>query len=273
MPEPLVAMGADVVDELSAPSAQRTHEPRARHHYVAWAATVTIIAAVVVGLVFFRPFDRTTAAPIPLAETYVAVLPFDNLSDNPDYAYVTDGISADIQASLVRNRSPFRVADLSTGFRFRGTDKRPANVRSRISATHVFDGSVKRDGDQVRVVVQLIEIGQGRVVWAESFERSLDQVLDIQQSVVRWTAEVFQAGVPNMTATSPQPPMAVEHYLRAMQMLGQGIEDPRLAARAVSELEAAMQTAPDFPAARAALEQANRSRIPGAPAAPAGGTP
>jgi TolB-like protein/DNA-binding SARP family transcriptional activator len=247
-------------------------KPKTRRPYVAWAATATIFAAVLIGLFLVRNFDRSTAAPIPrLALPYLVVLPFDNLSDNPDLNYFTDGVSADIQASLARFISGIRLAELSTGFRFRGEGKKPANVKALINASHVVDGSVRRDGDNIRVVVQLIETGKGQVVWAEVYDQDIGRVLNVQGNVARRTAETFQVAAPKIPSANPLPPIAVEHYLRAMELFGQGLEDSSRAARAVGELEAATRAAPDFAAASAALELAHQARTQSdADRAPAG---
>ncbi|MBS0385738.1 MAG: adenylate/guanylate cyclase domain-containing protein, partial [Proteobacteria bacterium] len=105
-------------------------------------------AATLIALTLIAASVLTAPTEIP----FVAVLPFDNLSGDPNLGYFSDGVSAEIQATLAQYQEGLRVAGLATSFQFHGQQKDAAHVRQTMGASHVVDGSVRREGDQIRIV-------------------------------------------------------------------------------------------------------------------------
>jgi adenylate cyclase len=123
------------------------------------------------------------ALPLP-ARPSIAVLPFDNLSGDPDQQYFSDGITEDIITELSRFRALFVIARNSS-FQYRGTATDVKRVGRELGVQYVAEGSVRKFGDQVRVTAQLIDAASGNHLWAERFDRDLRDIFALQDEMVR----------------------------------------------------------------------------------------
>ena len=134
------------------------------------------------------PAPETPATP-PIAvqqsargKPCLAVLPFVNLSTDPDQDYFSDGITEDVITELSRNRSLLVVARNSTfAFRNRRVDVR--EIGRELGADYVVEGSVQRASSRVRVTVQLAETQGGRQIWAERYDRGLQDIFEVQDEI------------------------------------------------------------------------------------------
>ncbi len=111
------------------------------------------------------------ALPLPDRPS-IAVLPFDNMSSDPDQEYFADGIAEDLITALSRFHELFVIARNST-FVFKGRAVDLKEVGRRLGVQYVVEGSTRRTGDRVRVTAQLIEAATGRHLWAERYDREL----------------------------------------------------------------------------------------------------
>jgi adenylate cyclase len=127
--------------------------------------------------------SRDTSLPLP-DKPSVAVLPFDNLSGQPEETYFSDGITEDIITGLARFRSLFVIARNSS-FAFRGKATDLAEVGRKLGVSYLIEGSVRRAGDRVRITAQLIEAESGGHLWAERYDRRLDDVFAVQDEVAK----------------------------------------------------------------------------------------
>ncbi len=122
-------------------------------------------------------------APLTLPDKpSLAVLAFDNLSGDPEQAYFSDGIAEDIITELSKYRSLFVIARTSS-FEYKG---RAANVRTigrELGVQYIVDGSVRRAGKRVRVTAQLVEAETGNHVWADRYDRDLEDIFAVQDEV------------------------------------------------------------------------------------------
>ena len=137
----------------------------------------------------FRWGEATAAAvpatPLPLPEKpSIAVLPFDNLSGQPEETYFSDGITEDIITGLARFHSLFVIARNSS-FAFRGKPIDVAEIGRRLGVSYLLEGSVRRAGERVRISAQLVEAAGGAHVWAERYDRSLGDVFAVQDEVAQ----------------------------------------------------------------------------------------
>ena len=124
-------------------------------------------------------------APLPLPDRpSIAVLPFDNLSGQPEETYFSDGITEDIITGLARFRSLFVIARNSS-FAFRGKSIDLAEIGRRLGVSYLLEGSVRRAGARVRITAQLIEAATGAHLWAERYDRSLDDIFAVQDEVAQ----------------------------------------------------------------------------------------
>ncbi len=114
----------------------------------------------------------------------IAVLPFENLSGDPEQEYFSDGITEDIITALSRIRQFFVVARNST-FAYKGTSPDVRRVAKELGVRYVLEGSVRKAAGRVRISAQLIEGTTGNHVWAERYERGLEDVFAVQDEITQ----------------------------------------------------------------------------------------
>ncbi|MEE9479700.1 MAG: adenylate/guanylate cyclase domain-containing protein, partial [Kiloniellales bacterium] len=148
----------------------------------------------------------------------IAVLPFDNMSGDPDQAYFSDGMTEDIITELARFRSLFVIArNSSFAFRDRTTDV--AEIGRQLGVQYVVEGSVRKAGNRVRVTAQLIDAATANHIWAERYDRDLDDIFAVQDEVVRTVVATLagrleQAGRESAKQKPPSNLGAYDFFLR-----------------------------------------------------------
>ncbi|HXQ47456.1 MAG TPA: TIR domain-containing protein [Caulobacteraceae bacterium] len=131
-------------------------------------------------------------APLPLpSKPSIAVMPFANLSGDPEQNYFADGMVLEIAAALSRFRSIFVIAGGST-LPFKGRAVSPQDVGRQLGVRYVLEGSVRKAGARVRIGVQLMDANDGAQVWADRFEGALDDVFALQDAVAQSAAGVIE---------------------------------------------------------------------------------
>jgi TolB-like protein len=126
--------------------------------------------------------------PLPLPDKpSIAVLPLNNISGDPEQDYLSDGITEDIITELSRFRSLFVIAR-NTSFQYRGKNVDVKRVGRELGVQFVLEGSIRRIGNRVRVTTQLIDTLSGSHVWAERYDRDLQDILTLQDDAVRTVA-------------------------------------------------------------------------------------
>ena len=127
-------------------------------------------------------------APLPQARRAerpsIAVLPFDNMSSDPDQEFLADGIVEDVITELSRFRSLMVIARNST-FAYKGAAKDVRRIGEELGARYVVEGSVRRGGDRLRVTAQLIEAATGAHVWADRWDRTLNDLFELQDELTQ----------------------------------------------------------------------------------------
>jgi len=114
----------------------------------------------------------------------IAVLPFDNMGSGEEQQYFGDGISDDIITELSRFRQ-LRVLARNSSFQFRGPNVDVGRVSRELGIQYILEGSVRRLGNRIRITAQLIDASSGHHVWADRFDRPLEELFDVQDQVVR----------------------------------------------------------------------------------------
>jgi adenylate cyclase len=112
----------------------------------------------------------------------IAVLPFINISGDPDNEYFSDGLSEELLNQLVRLRS-LRVCSRTSSFALKGKNLDMRTVASRLGVQHVLEGSVRRVEDRVRITAQLISASDDRHLWSETYDRELKDIFAVQQEI------------------------------------------------------------------------------------------
>jgi adenylate cyclase len=177
------------------------------------------------------------------AEPTLVVLPFDNLSNDPELQFFSDGVSEEIIQALTRG-SKLRVIGRSSAFQFRGDRK--GDAAATLKATHVLDGSVRRSGTRMRVTAQLTGAESNTLLWTDRYERNVADAFELQDDIAaQVTAALKHALAPPTRAPSKVDPVAYDLYLRARAHMSIGhVADFR---RAEELLAQAASRAPDSP--------------------------
>jgi TolB-like protein len=154
----------------------------------------------------------------------IAVMPFANLSGDPDQEYFADGMVEEIITALSRIHWLFVIARNSS-FTYKGRAVDLKQVGRELGVRYVLEGSVRRGGDRVRITAQLIEAETGSHLWAERFDGSLGDVLDLQDQVAISVAGVIEpalraAEVRRAVERPRRDPTAYDLYLRALRAIG-----------------------------------------------------
>ena len=124
------------------------------------------------------------SAPVEPSRITICVLPFANMSGNPEQEYFSDGITEDIITELSRWRL-FAVRSRSASFQYRGVAVDMKQVGRELNVRFIVEGSVRRIGERIRINAQLIDSETGSHVWAEKFDRELGELFAVQDQVVQ----------------------------------------------------------------------------------------
>jgi TolB-like protein len=131
--------------------------------------------------------EAAPASP-PASRLSIVVLPFENLSNDPEQEYFADGITDDLTTDLSRISGSFVIAR-STAFTYKGKPIGVKQIGHELGVRYVLEGSVRRSGDQVRVNVQLIDAESGAHVWADRFETDRRNLVEAQREITGRLAE------------------------------------------------------------------------------------
>jgi adenylate cyclase len=160
-----------------------------------------------------------------LSKPSIAVLPFANMSGDPEQQYFADGITEDIITELSRFSSLFVIARNSS-FRYRNRSLDIKQVGRELGARYVVEGSVRRLGPRIRITAQLIDAITGRHLWAEHYDRKIDDLFEVQDEVVRAVVTTSEHRIADIEAEQGQrkPPhtwLAYDYFLQARHYLAQ----------------------------------------------------
>jgi TolB-like protein/Tfp pilus assembly protein PilF len=229
------------------------------HHTGRKLVALTIVLAVVAtGLLIFqfvRPGSTSPSAP-SISNKSIAVLPFENLSDDKGNAYFSDGITEEILNALAQIPN-LKVAARRSAFQFKGKDLDLRKIGQALGVAHILEGSLQKAGDQVRINVQLVDAQDGVQAWSEKFDRKLDNVFAVEDEIAKAIATKLRvqltggAGQP-LVGDSTNNPQAHELYLRGLTLLaarGPGLRE------AVDAFEEAVRLDPNYAQALGALAE------------------
>jgi adenylate cyclase len=153
----------------------------------------------------------------------IAVLPFADLGGDPDDEYLRDGLTEDVLTQLAK-ASGLHVISRTSIMQYKESPKGIRTIADELGATHVLEGSVRRTGDRLRITAQLIDARTDRHVWAESYDRTQSDILEIQSDIAQRIARALQVRLTpqerrRMDAVATTDPLAYDLYLRARQHL------------------------------------------------------
>jgi len=187
----------------------------------------------------------------------IAVLPFTNMSADPEQEFLSDGIAEDLITQLSRFRELF-VISRSSSFVFKGKAASIPEVAGKLGVQYVVEGSIRKVGDRVRVTAQLVDGRRDVHIWADRYDRELKGIFDLQDEVVRTIAATLvgrlgQATHERTKRQSAGDLRAYELYLRGLQHFFAWT--PRDNQQAKELFQAAIDIEPDYAAAHAGMSE------------------
>lgn len=207
------------------------------------------------------PAAPAVAAKAPSAADgpSIAVLPFDNMSSDPEQEYFSDGISEDVITDLSKV-SGLLVIARNSSFVYKGRAVGVKQVADELGVQHVLEGSVRKAGNRVRVNAQLIEAATGGHVWAERYDRSIDDIFAVQDELTReivgaLKVHLTQGDRDRLRARTTVDPEAYDLFLRARELVWLHTRVEGQTGQAL--LRQAIALAPEFGKAHAILSFAH----------------
>jgi len=270
-----VALGLAWAFELTPEGLKRTEDvdeaAAARHKKRAWIYVVIAGAIVSVGLFFLGRYSainttpRQSEAATGVQQKSIAVLPFENLSDDKQNTYFADGVQDQILTNLAK-ASDLRVISHTTVRQYKsGQPRNLREIGKQLGVSHILEGSVQRAGDRLRIAAQLIDARTDSQIWAETYDRTAADLFAIQSELAESIVAQLQAKLSaEQKAEIEQRPtqdlVAFELYLRAKQIVDSYLiaDDVRAALlSALESLDQAIKRDPDFVSAYCYIARAN----------------
>ncbi len=167
------------------------------------AGVVALIVIAAIGASYFRAGQKQAVIANAPAHLSIVVLPFANLSGDPAQDYFADGITENLTTDLSRIRGSFVIAR-ATAFTYKGKNVDAKSVGTELGVRYVLEGSVQRDGNRVRVNVQLIDAESGAHLWADRFEEDFADLFKLQDQVVARIANSLRVELVNAESHRPR---------------------------------------------------------------------
>ena len=143
---------------------------------------ITGISLLLVAIIFYGIFYFVLPQKTELPDKSIAVLPFENLSGDPGQEYFSDGIAEEILNALIQLED-LKVAGRTSSFQFKGKQADLLDIGNKLKVSNILEGSVRKQGNRVKITAQLISIKDGYHLWSEQYERTLNDVFAIQEEI------------------------------------------------------------------------------------------
>lgn len=236
--------------------------PAQRSRSRAWIYVVLIAGALSAGLFFLGRFTASTKQSV-LAEVpskSIAVLPFDNLSRDPDNAYFASGIQDEIITRLAKI-ADLKVISRTSTQQYQSKPGNLSEIAKQLGVANILEGSVQKAADQVRVNVQLIQVASDSHLWADTYDRKLVDIFAVESEMAKAIADALQAkltgGEQQALAAKPtNNSEAYDAYLRGLALEVRA-SSPADSEKVVGFYEQSVQLDPTFALAWARLSRAN----------------
>ncbi|MGD8773511.1 MAG: tetratricopeptide repeat protein [Gammaproteobacteria bacterium] len=180
----------------------------------------------------------------PAPDRSIAVLPFVNMSSDPEQEYFSDGLSEEL-LNLLAQVPDLTVASRTSAFSFKGKDVKIAQVAAELNVAHVLEGSVRKAGNQVRITAQLIDAERDVHLWSETWDRTLEDVFAIQDEIASSVVDELKVTLlgqaPEVATTDPE---AYNLFLQGRHLVRQGSRESML--RAIEVFEQALAIDPNY---------------------------
>ncbi|HKJ20837.1 MAG TPA: winged helix-turn-helix domain-containing protein [Woeseiaceae bacterium] len=220
--------------------------PQKRNHLL----LVVVAAAIVV--VLFATVFRDAWIKQSVDPKSIAVLPFDDLSESQDQRWFADGLAEEILNSLARTPD-LSVTGRTSSFAFRNSNEGIPSIAGALGVAHILEGSVRREGDQIRVTAQLIRARDGMHLWSENYDHPAANMIQVQESIAISIAVALQTAMDPealaaLVSSGTRSVPAFEAYLRGLAGYTSMLETGDVGAYmgAIDAFEQAVEIDPEF---------------------------
>ena len=228
----------------------------------AWIYVVVISALLSIGLFFLGRYtagNKTSAMPNDISNKSIAVLPFENLSRDPDNAFFATGIQDEILTRLAKIGA-LKVISRTSTQQYQSKPQALSEIAKQLGVANILEGSVQKAGEQVHINVQLIKAATDAHLWAESYNRELKNIFGVEAEVAGAIADALNAKLTGaeQQALARKPTnnsAAYDAYLRGVAQFWKATEDSQKAA--VRSFDQAVNLDPRFAEAWAALSRSH----------------
>ena len=230
----------------------------------AWIYIVIVGAFLSIGLFFLGRYTAGNAAPrhseaaTATPRKSIAVLPLLNESGDPGDEYFSDGLSEELIAALGQIKD-LKVIGRSSSFRFKDRKEDPKTIGEKLGVTTLLDGTVRKQGDRVRIVAELVNAADGIQLWTQTFDRQLKDIFTVQEEIARAVADSLKVtllGTDSRSAQASATDNAEAHnaYLQGhFYLVRRNAEDFR---KAIDYYDQAIQLDPNYALAHAERAEA-----------------
>jgi len=204
---------------------------------------------------------RRQTESVKVAAKSIAVMPFENLSEDKANAYFAEGIQEEILTRLVKI-ADLKVISRTSTQRYQSKPDNLSEIGKQLGVANILEGSVQKVADQVRVNVQLVNAQTDSHLWAETYDRKLTDIFGVESEIAKGIAESLQAKLTGreeeaLAVNPTNNPEAYDAYLRGLAFEARGIYSIDTLRKAISFYERAVQLDPDFALAWARLSRAD----------------
>jgi len=243
------------------PAARARAAPAASRKRRGLLAGTTLLVLIAMGVIAVAVWtSRKKDTPPAVSPKSIAVMPFDNLSGHTEDNYLADGLQEEILNALARVRE-LNVISRTSVMEFRGKARNLREIGQRLNVGSILEGSIRRDGNTLRLTVQLIDVRDDRHILATNYDRDLAHILDLQSTVARQVADAlaatltqYERGELERVATNSGD--AYDRYLRAVAVFSKDASnDTAGLAESRRLLEEAVGLDPGYSDALALLSQ------------------
>jgi adenylate cyclase len=269
MASPILVYRVNLDRRVGAAGAGALKPGTLRARWPIWGSTVAALMVVGVGMAVWlkpailalRPGSSSGATCDLPAKPSIAVLPFKNLSDDPEREYLADGTTNDIITDLAKFSNLFVIAANST-FRYKDQAVRPQDVGKELCVRYLLEGNFQSSSGHVRVNAQLVDAATGYHIWADRYDRKYTDIFDIQSDITNRIVEVIgpisdaqgpllDVELDRVARTPTENLEAYDHFLRGMTHYKKFSKDDNLAAR--GEFQTAVAIDPRYAKATARI--------------------
>jgi TolB-like protein/DNA-binding winged helix-turn-helix (wHTH) protein len=212
------------VGPATAPSEQES--PSGKHRL--WkVALIPVLAVVAVAAIAGQHYRVARNRAKAVQDTSIAVLPFADMSAAKDQEYFSDGLAEQLINDLAKV-SGLKVVGRSSTFQFKGKNEDLRDVGRKLGAANVFEGSVRRDGNHVRITAELIKADDGFQLWSQTYDREIKDIFAVEDEIALAATEALQVkllggdGQPVAANARSANPEAYQAYLQAQYFSGRG---------------------------------------------------